>query len=527
MSPVGSPHSLSPTCYRSVGSDLHFIRCSCLRIVFFNTNCITLLSLAPVSHHLTHLRLLIPSRDIASSLTVPPPRPSTLSSPSSSYTPPRLPFPSLTYLDLSTTNVRLNTNVPVLLRTYPRLEHLVLDHTNCFGFLGRDREKGREGARELGRMCAVEGVGRAKDEERVAKRWVAEEQVRKEAWKRRAQQEEEEERQRLREEEEAGSDEDGEGREEEDETKRLAEELAALTTEEYKPASTKSKRSRGVRSMAMSTFSIRSNRATPSSSSTPGTSSNSTASDLPPSPPNLLIFILPPAPLLRTLSLGGEATLTPTQRIEWSANFQAGWTDGLERVAKWALDGVGDRFERARRKAEGERREWEAWMERGGREEELKEVKKETGGGAKGKGKGKSVSFSASTSTASAKTSTPPPEPPQVLLLRYPTPTDPSPSSFSGDSFAPSPYPSQLSHSPLSHLLEVDPASAWRDIYTDLAIPETAAKCVFCTVAADPGGGPLRRGGEEFGREKRETGVGVEHEKGCGHMVGREVWGEE
>ncbi|KAL7415312.1 hypothetical protein BDY24DRAFT_413458 [Mrakia frigida] len=504
-------------------------------IVFFNTQCITLLSLSPVSLHLTHLRLLIPSRDISSSLTIPSPQQSTVpSSPA-----PLGSFPSLTYLDLSTTNVRLNTNVPSLLRTYPKLEHLVLDHTNLFGFLGRDREKGRECARELGKMCSVDGVERAKVAERLAKRWVVDEQRRRDLWRRRAAEEESEERARER-----AAEEEGEA-EERDELMKLTSEFEALTQEEYKPT-TGTKRNRGVKSMALSKFSIRSdsrNTSTASSSTSTSrinpnpTSLGSPSTSSPDAPPNLLIFILPPPPLLKTVSLGGEASLTPIQRKEWKVDFESGWKEGLERTAKWALEGVGARFERSCRAIETQRKEWEKWLERGGDMGGSSSTTSTSGGGsgssanAKGKGKANAPSKVASSSKPPSTIPTPPP---QILLLRFPTPSDPPPptsplyNDSSMDLNDPQPsYPPALAFSPLSHLIEVDPSSSWREIYSDLVVPETAPRCVFCTVAADPAGGPLRRGGEEVGREKREEMRGVEHEKGCGHRVGREVWGEE
>lgn len=184
-------------------------------IVLYNANCLTALSLAPVARTISHLRLRIPQRDICSSLTLDANQ-----------------FPALTFLDLSTTNLRLQTNLPQILRCYPALEHLVLDYVNLFGFLGRDRDKGRECCHDLGKMIVMAGLARSKETERELAKWEEDERKRAEEREmRRLWAQEQEEEQQQRGDAAAMEGVDGEvlgGRHEVDET---ADELAALTTE--------------------------------------------------------------------------------------------------------------------------------------------------------------------------------------------------------------------------------------------------------------------------------------------------------
>jgi hypothetical protein len=560
-------------------------------IVFFNTNCLTTLSLSPLNRSLTHLRLRIPQRDIITPLSLPPhlisPHPLT-----------QQPFPSLRFLDLSTSNIRLNTHLPSLLRTYPFLEHLVMDHTNLFGFLGKEREKGRELCMELGRLVGgLSGIQKGREAERAIGKWEDEQAKRRERERRW--------REEGNPEEENGEGEEGGGRG--DEVDEAADRLAALTTEEYNVQTGRARR-RQARPMNQSTFRLnQSSASTAGSSSRQASFSAAAQSSLPPPPPSTISFVLPPIPSLRSLSLGGETPrpLPPSERREWVNEFQAGWKEGTERLVKWAVDGVGQRFERARRKAEQERWEWEkrggVGISGGGGGDATAGLSKGSANGksvssssspANNKGKGKASASSRARAFSSASSSTHPSlspthsttavpsyPPPKVLLLRFPTVAD-SPPSHSDLSDL-----SSLHSSPaeLLNLIPVDPESDWRSSYTDLLLFPSASsgssdqpRIVFCPVADDPRGGPLRRGeetklgagsgygtprgasagasgsgtprstttgagggedGEENGarngglggKRAEETLAEIErggHQVGCGHLVGRAVWGD-
>lgn len=414
-------------------------------------------------------------------------------------------FPSLRFLDLSTSNLRLHTHLPSLLARYPDLKWLVVDHTNLFGFLGSDMAKGRECAREVGKMISMAGMGRGKEREREVGR---EEEVR---WRgkhaRRAEM--------LREEENL----DGEGREENNGVDEVADEFERLTTMEYDPNVRRTRRN--VRSMAQSGFSLRSSTAiSTNGSTTPHRSSQ----PLTPYHPTSIAFVLPSPPALESFCLGGEARLTAEQKQEWQREFEQGWKEGLGKLVEWAIKGVGERFERARRKAETDRREWERWTtrhlappngafngrstEEGTQSSSTKTVGRNGSTGA-GKGKGK-VS---STVAAPPPSPSQPLPPPKITLYRFPTPSE-TPLFVDG---------------PTHGLLEVDPASDWRSVYTNLL--EREASCRLCLVPLEREG-PLRRGGngevEDLAAwDGEEGGSNGGHVEGCGHQVGRKVWDED
>lgn len=279
--------------------------------------------------------------------------------------------------------------------------------------------------------------------------------------------------------------------------------------------------------MAISSFSIRGNTAASSSSS-----STSTITPVINRPANAhptdIYHVLPALPCLASLSLGGEAALTSAQRLEWSREFESGWKEGTERLVKWALESVGERFERSRRKAESERVEWERWdrEQRDGPSPSLPTKSKahsshpHNSHHSSSKGKGKQSSSRHAAPPKDKHKS--PPWPSNVHLLRFPTPLDRPETSTDGEN-----APVALSRSPLAHLISVDPSSDWRALYSDLLLPDVVEerRCVFCTIPEEPVG-PLRRGGEDLGREGA-SGWGSAHEKGCGHDVGRRIWGDE
>lgn len=456
-------------------------------IVFFNMGCITELASSPVAAHVSHLRLSIPLRDVVTAL---------VASPHS--------FPSLRFLDLSTTNLRLHTHVPTLLAHYPNLEHLVLDHTNLFGFLGFESDKGAECARELGKLIAMGGMGRSKEREREIARWE------EAAWRGRT-------ARRLEAARHDGGTSSGQEAAQADPADEAADELAQLTTQEYNPAA----RRRNVRSMAHSTFSI---RLTTTGHGGPGATPHQASQPLTPYHPESIAFVLPSPPALRSFCLGGEAPLTPAQRHAWQRAFDAGWRDGVAKVVEWSVKGVGERFERARRKAEADRKEWDKWLARHSVAstngttalQEDSQPSPPTASSQKGKGKAKA---SSSSSQAASSTSKPLP-PPRIILYRFPSPSEA--------------LAARDSHAPASDLIEVAPSSDWRSRYTGLLDADVPCKlCLVPNVAE----GPLRRGGngevaehdeddDSEGEGGGDGGTSSAHGSGCGHRVGTQVWEE-
>jgi hypothetical protein len=144
-------------------------------LVLFKTFCIATFATSPLAASLTHLRLRIPQRSILTSLTA--------SSTSTTVLPPShglpRPFPSLEYLDISTTFVPLGPSFGALLRRHAGLQHLVLDRVS--GFAAADPEA----VEQLGRMCASYGVDKSKEVGRILRsrraEWEAEQRVLAEA----------------------------------------------------------------------------------------------------------------------------------------------------------------------------------------------------------------------------------------------------------------------------------------------------------------------------------------------------------
>jgi hypothetical protein len=511
-------------------------------IVFFALSCVSELACSPAAGSVTHLRLRIPLREVVPSLVLPGPGRS---------------FPSLTHLDLSTTNLRLHLHLPKLLDCFPKLETVVLDHTNLFGFLGADRLKGRECAAEMGRLVASHGIGRAKARERELAR---EAEARWRASRQRSAPPPTEPA--------AAGDDDS----------RLADELARLTTEEY-PAN--GGRRRVVRSMAHSTFSL---RPTSVANGRPG------GPIPPPAPqepyhPTVQAFVLPPLPTVRSIALGGEAPLSPADRKAWTADFDLGWVEGLGRLAEHALKTVGERVDRAARKAESDRLALERWLEKHGHatgaDGQAGSVKPPavpaTHRDAKGKGRA-SASSSRSSATSPAPNGSSRPHPPaKVILYRYLTPAEsrgPSPMAAAEDA-----------DDVPAGLVQVDRSTDWRTTYLNLLAltPSTLTSstsggssggCKLCLIP-DELEGPLRRAGngessttattrlpttgvssaglgsssavdsevedndigddaeaEDDLEDESIDGAGGErsaasaHVPGCGHLVGRQIWDE-
>ena len=445
-------------------------------IVFFDIKCLARFGASPVAAHLTHLRLRVPSRDVAYVLLGPqiPGRSAHL-------------FPSLRYLDISTTNVRLDSVLATLLRSYDRLEHLVLDRVNLFGFAAKDR--GIEMCKDLGGLCVSVGLGRGKERERAIAAWDVAERTRMaqvEAERRRVQAIQAEQHAR------SGNQSDGES-EDEDEATRHAREVSRLAqaeAEERQRQINIARSRRGHRSAGHSTISLRDR---PTRTSRIGASA-AAALDIPLPPAERAYFVLPPLPTLKTVSIGGEAhRLSAAAVAEWDNDFHSGWRDGLGKVLGWATH-VAEKYERAQKKAN-------EWFE-----SESKTTNKTAGSNGHAKGKSKAA--------AAAPKVKPPTD---IKLFRFPLPSEPR--------LPADPY------DPTSGLIEIHPAgreylAQYKDAIGDAELYATsrgnAPPCVLCAVPDCEG--PARKGAEGE-RVDGRGGMNGKHKDGCGHMYGRSQWG--
>ena len=437
---------------------------------------------------MTHLRLRVPSRNIAAVLCGPANANVHL-------------FPSLKYLDISTTNVRLDTTLSTLLKKYESLEHLVLDRVNLFGFQARD--KGLELCKDLGGVALSACLARGKERERAIVHWDTAERARIA----RAQAEAARRQANATGNSASGSGTGGNGDEGSliDQAQREAQ--AAAEERERQIAIARSRR--GHRSAAQSTFSLRDR---PSRLRPFGGSASSSASAVPvgPLPPSdRLYLVLPPLPALKTLAIGGEASHVPSTLVrEWTNEFHAGWREGLGKIMGWAGH-VGERYERAKKKAE-------EWIQQESRST------LGTGSSSSTGGKGKHVKGK----SAASKTPTISKPPTDVRLYRYPTPAELDAARLAG-----APVPLYNLEDPTEGLIEVqldgreylEPyrlAVADADVYANDY--SQAAPCVLCTVPDCEG--PRRRG-DEGGRVDGRGGMDGRHSAECGHLVGRGKFG--
>lgn len=438
-------------------------------IVFFDIKCMARFGAAPVAKHLTHLRLRVPSRDLALVLVSPPPNT-------------RL-FPSLRYLDLSTSNVRLDAVFATLLRQYERLEHVVLDRVNLFAFSARER--GNDMCKELGQLCVGAGLARGKERERLIAAWDT-------AQRTRVAQQEIALRQAAARRASAGesdADEDDDVREE---RRALREAEAAREEMQRQIALSRSRRNRPA-SAAQSTFSLRDRPSRRGAASATGPAVS--AADLPPQ--DRAYFVLPPLPTMKTICIGGEAPLISTFKVShWEDEFHIGWRDGLAKLHGWAVH-IADKYERAVKKAN-----------------EFKEAEVKAPSAPKGNGKGKGKA------AAPVNKVRPPTD---IRLFRFARPDEPLPDWDPRD--------------PTVGLIEVDVSDAAPRAYLDgykqaiadaeLYTHSQAVRppCVLCTV---PGcDGPSRRGEEPGERVDGRGGMLGKHKDGCGHVIGEETWGWE
>lgn len=437
-------------------------------IVFFDIKCLARFGLSPVASNLTHLRLRVPSRDLAFVLVGP--------GGSGGL------FPSLRYLDISTTNLRLDSVLSTLLKNYVNLEHLVLDRVNLFGFMAK--EKGAELCKELGGMCVSATLARGKERERRIAAWELGERTR-------IAEAEADRLVAIDAQRRATNGHGPSGEDSEDEESAAAlEALARAEERERQIAIARSRR--GHRSAGFSTISLRDrplrNRQAASSAVRPS---------VPLPPQDKLYLVLPPLPTLKSISIGGEAHGVSTKGVsEWEHEFHSGWREGLGKVLGWAGH-IAERYERALRKAE----EW--------RIQELQGGVPKPSAGSKGKGK-----------SGPAPVKTRPPM--DIRLLRYPTPEEAS--LYRIDP-----------HDPTEGLIEVIPEEA-RDYlapyYDAVSLAEDYANdhsrpapCVLCTVPDCDG--PARKGTEPGERVDGRGGMDAAHRPGCGHELGRRIWGWE
>ncbi|WVF66010.1 hypothetical protein IAT40_000748 [Kwoniella sp. CBS 6097] len=470
-------------------------------IVFFDIQCLAKFGSSPVAQNLTHLRLRVPSRDLAKVLISSPRGVDAM-------------FPSLTYLDISTTNVRIDTTLSTLLRSYARLEHLVLDQVNLFGFTARER--GPELCHDLGGLLVSTGLARGKERERQIAAWELVERTRLA----------EDEAARIRAQRAAARE---NGSEDHLDAETAAEIAARERAEEQQRNIELARSRRGHRSAAQANFSLRDrpsarrNAAASSSTSalTPGVT-------LPPQ--DKLYLVLPPLPNLKSIGIGGEAQHISSAKVaEWESQFHEGWKEGLNKVLGWATH-VADKYERARRKAD----EWRAQELRassgasGANGSGSPSTKQGHGNGHVSKSKRRASVSNGTSGTAAKNASSKPPT--DVRLFRFPTPAD-------GDDYTNAPHSAMKAgpYNLTAGLIEVESAEALHREYLEpykLAIgdaqlfadSETGTKppCVFCTVPDCEG--PARRGAEGERVDGRGGMNGV-HRAGCGHLLGRKIWG--
>lgn len=470
-------------------------------IVFFDIQCLANFGAAAVAANLTHLRLRVPSRDLARVLIMPPPR--------GSYN--QALFPELRYLDISTTNVRLDTTLSALLKQYSKLEHLVLDRVNLFGFTAR--EKGLELCNDLGMVIVNAGLTRSKEKERQIAAWEVAERVRMaEATAEAARQVEVGQREQDEHQGDRETEEDRRAREAQEEIQRNLELMRSR---------------RGHRSAAHSTFSLRERRRAGISAST----ASSSANNLPLPPQDKLYMVLPPLPTLKTICIGGEAHTLPANKVaQWEDQFHAGWMEGLERILGWATH-LADKYDRGKRKAE----EWV--VKERGKNGSGSNSTTGTGGSNAAKGRGKGKTSSSSSSAAAAKVLPKPPT--DIRLFRFPLPSETisrrnnEGEEENDETEHGKPGPFNLT----SGLIEVVPSSPsdrsylnpYREALADAQLYKdrqegVGAPCVFCTIPDCEG--PARRGAEGEKVDGR-GGMGGKHREECGHMVGRRTWGWE
>ncbi|KAJ9120813.1 hypothetical protein QFC22_002747 [Naganishia vaughanmartiniae] len=478
-------------------------------LVFHDIRCLQRLAVSDAAKYLTHLRLRAPSKDIARVL-----------SETGEGKVARMHFPQLEFLDLSTTNLRHDGWFTMLLKRYDKLEHLVLDRTNIFGFQGKDA--GAELCAELGKAIVMSGLARSKEREREIASWEL-------AQRRRAA---ERERSRLRElanrpnpiREEDENEDDGSGT---DDGQRQVSSAAVSSTAAptMAPLVLNRNRRRVVRSAAHSTFSI---RETSRRNRGPGGAIEDD-DDLVIAPPNTLALVLPALPTLKTINIGGEGgnNMNPERAAEWDRKLHLGWKDGLDKVWDWAQR-VGEKYERSVKAA----RQWEMQESSDGMSHSGSSKNAKHGSGAR-----KAASSSASSAN---KSKTRPPL--DIQLYRYATAQESKEHIVFPDE---DPTIGLIPINPLEEDWKLAYTSALADVESWLAAiqagrdldelyqEEGGRSAVLCTVPDCEG--PMRKS-EDGKREDGRSGMSLvngkivlkgdmQHRAGCGHIVARQTFG--
>ncbi|EFP93573.2 uncharacterized protein PGTG_19527 [Puccinia graminis f. sp. tritici CRL 75-36-700-3] len=140
-------------------------------IILFRFWCLTKLSTSAIGQHLSHLRVRIPGRNVATAFLDNPDESIRVGRQTCKL--PRPPFPSLRLLDLSTT-ILLPSSISVtlvgaLLRRLPSLTHVLVDRTQLLippRFLA-DVERVKDDLQNLGSVVAAAGVSRANEAQKV------------------------------------------------------------------------------------------------------------------------------------------------------------------------------------------------------------------------------------------------------------------------------------------------------------------------------------------------------------------------
>ncbi|KZO90780.1 hypothetical protein CALVIDRAFT_506313 [Calocera viscosa TUFC12733] len=241
-------------------------------IVLFATACLTHLTAASsMRASLRTLRLRFPQRPILQHLS---------------------PLPNMEALDLSTTTLT-PADLRMVFVKFPRLRHLVLDHTGFYISCGKDGAE--EELREAGRICAMWGVGRARDVEREAKDWWATQMAKQYG-----------------------------ARDENDSAPSDADQPAPGPARDTGVRKTPKKGRRGI---ATATISLR-DHVVASSSSSAVLPARSTPGQI-----QTKFHVLPPLPSLHTIALGvSERGITTAVRATWMAEFAQGWLEGRRRL---------------------------------------------------------------------------------------------------------------------------------------------------------------------------------------------------
>jgi hypothetical protein len=512
-------------------------------VVFHDITCLARLARSNGAKHVTSLRLRCPGRDVVKTLS---------ESSSPSETPNdvrgRKWFPRLRYLDVSTSNVRMDGYLPTLLRRYAALEHLVLDRTNLFGFRGKDG--GKELCADLARLISgLSGIQRSKERERELLKFD-EDARRKRAIGERDRlrrlrvelQQQQQQQQTINQRDENGSAGDEEDEIEYDEDGEIIVRPPPTTSSRpehelepepitYRPAQRAQPR-RNRRTIAVSSFSVRDNTRRNRAHDRVEQQDDL---DLIIPPSDTISIVLPALSRIKSINLGGEALPLDQKKLDaWDRGFRAGWKDGLDKAYEWA-NRTGERYDRAIKAAESWRSAEQLEFMRTGGKSTTKP------GGSKG---GNKRTEPSPLLMPNGKPRTKPPL--DVRLYRYPWPEEQLDEEHDLDL-----------EDPFAGLIRVGTDENWKEVYLRL-LGEAEARCAADTVVKQDVSasahipidttstsgpilccipdceGPMRKGdgGERVdgrGGMKIVNGQvlvrgGFKHKPGCGHEHGTMVW---